>query len=78
MTDPNLNVPVPQPVLNTAKAVAATVTTGLGVLALFISSIGDGSISWDEGGKLLGAVVAAAATVGAVWRTENKPKQERR
>lgn len=72
MTGPN--VPVPDPVQSAAKAVAATVTTVSGVVALFVASIADGSISWDEGGKLLGAIAVAGATIYGVWKTENKPQ----
>lgn len=68
------NVPVPEPVVTAAKAVAATATTGIGVLALFVSQVADGTYTWDEGGTLIGAVVAAAATIGAVWKTRNKVK----
>lgn len=72
MTGPNL--PVPPPVQSAAKAIAATLTTASGVVALFVTSVADGSITWDEGGKLLGALAVAAAAVYSVWRTENKPK----
>lgn len=73
-TPPELQVPVPDQVVTGAKAVAATVTSFLGVLTLFLTAVGDGSVSWAEGGTLLTAVLTAVATVGAVWRTENKPK----
>lgn len=75
MSQPNLNLPVPEPVQTAAKAVAATITTASGVLALAVTSIADGSISWDEGGKLLGALTVAAATVATVWRTRNTPQR---
>lgn len=72
MTGPNF--PVPEPVQKATKAIAATVTTVSGVVALAVTSIADGSISWDEGGKLLGALAVAAATIYGVWKVENKPK----
>lgn len=74
MSGPNLNVPVPEPVQTATKAVAATVTTITGVIALAVTSIADGSLSWDEGGKLLGALAVAGATIYGVWRTRNKDK----
>lgn len=70
MTGPNL--PVPEPVQSAAKAVAATITTLAGVVALAVTDIADGSISWDEGGKLLGAIAVALATIYGVWKTKNK------
>jgi hypothetical protein len=72
MTGPN--IPVPEPVQTATKAIAAAWTTVGGVIALFATSIADGSISWDEGGKLLGAAVFAAGTVFAVYTTRNKEK----
>jgi len=72
MTGPN--IPVPEPVQKATKAIAATVTTVSGVVALAVTSIADGSISWDEGGKLLGALAVAAATIYGVWKVENKTK----
>lgn len=78
MPDPSQNVTltyqVPEPARTATKAVAATVTTAAGVLALAVTSIVDGQLSWDEGGSLIGAVITAAATIGAVWRVRNKPK----
>lgn len=72
MTGPNL--PVPEPVQTASKAISAAWVTAGGVIALFVTSVADGSISWDEGGKLIGAVVVAATAIGAVWRTRNKPR----
>lgn len=72
MTGPSL--PAPPPVQSAAKAVAASLTTLSGWVALLVTSVADGSISWDESGKLIGAAVAAVATIYAVWRTPNKPK----
>ena len=71
---PELEVPVPEEVRTAAKSVAATLTSLAGVVALFITAVGDGSVSWAEGGTLLTAVLTAVATVGAVWRTKNKVK----
>lgn len=68
------SVPVPQGVYTAAKAVAATVTTGLGVLGLFVADIADGSLDWNEAGTLIGAGITAVATIGAVWRTTNNRK----
>lgn len=72
MTGPSVNVP--EQVTRASKAVAATITTVSGVVALFVASLADGSVSWDEAGKLIAAAGVAGATVLAVWRTENKPK----
>lgn len=72
MTGPNF--PVPEPVQTISKALSAAWVTAGGVIALFVTSVADGSISWDEGGKLIGAVTVAAATIGAVWKTRNKDK----
>jgi hypothetical protein len=77
MTVPNemdLSVPVPEPVQTAAKAVAATLTSAAGVVALFLTAVGDGSVSWAEGGTLLTAVLTGVATVSAVWAKSNKPK----
>lgn len=73
MSEP-ISVPVPPVVYTTTKAVVATITTGLGVLALFATSIADGNLSWGEGGTLIGAVAAAVATIAGVWRVPNEPK----
>jgi hypothetical protein len=72
--NPDLKVPVPEPVYTAAKAVWAAGTSAAGVLALFITSVADGSISWAEGGTLLTAVLTAVATVGAVFGAKNKRK----
>lgn len=77
MTVPNdleLQVPVPEQAVTAAKSVAATLTSLAGVVAVFLTAVGDGSVSWAEGGTLLTAVLTGVATVAAVWRTENKPK----
>ncbi|HJT02048.1 MAG TPA: hypothetical protein VJ757_00250 [Pseudonocardiaceae bacterium] len=73
MAEINLDpqVPVPGVVYTKAKAFAATVTTALGVVALFVADIADGALSWSEGGTLIGAVATAAATIAAVWRVPN-------
>ena len=72
MTGPS--VPVPAGTYTAAKAVAATVTTGLGVLGLFVADIADGRLDWTEGGMLIGAAATAVATIAAVWGTTNKKK----
>lgn len=69
-----VQVPVPQRAYTAAKALAATATTVAGVVTLFVTDVADGSLSWDEGGTLIGAVVAAVATIYAVWRVPNSPK----
>jgi len=71
MSNP-IQVPIPVVVQKTTKAVAASITTGLGVLALFATDIADGSLTWDEGGTLLAAGAAAVATIAAVWRVPNE------
>lgn len=73
MSDPiQVQVPVPVVVQRATKAITATITTGVGVLALFGEMIADGSLSWSEGGVLIGAVATAVATVTAVWRVPNE------
>lgn len=67
-------VPVPQAVYTATKAIAATITTGLGVLGLFVADIADGSLDWNEGGTLIGAAATAVATIAAVWGATNKKK----
>jgi hypothetical protein len=69
MTAPQVNVPTV--VYTKAKAVVATLTTGLGVVTLFVTQIADGVLTWPEGGALIGAIGTAIATVGAVWRVPN-------
>lgn len=71
---PELEVPVPEVVQTSAKAVAATLTSLAGVVALFLTAVGDGSVSWAEGGTLLTAILTGVATVGAVWGKKNHPK----
>lgn len=72
MTGPN--IPVPEPVRKATKAIAATITTAAGVVALAVTSFADGSVSWDEGGKLIGAIVVAGSTIYGVWKLKNEPK----
>ena len=76
MTDP-VQVPIPEPVTKTTKAIVATLTTTLGILTLFGTSISDGVLTWGEGGSLIGAVATAVATVAAVWRVPNEVKRIR-
>jgi hypothetical protein len=73
MTGPNF--PVPEPVQTATKALNASYILAGSWLALLVTSFADGSVSWDEGGKLIAAAVAAAGAVYATWRTENKPKR---
>lgn len=72
MTGPNL--PVPDPVQTAAKALNASLVLAGGWLALLVTSFADGSVSWDEGGKLIGAALAAGAAIYATWKTQNKNK----
>lgn len=74
MSEPNEGGPsvsVPGKVYTAAKAVSATIVTVGAVVALAVKQVADGHVSWDEAGELIGAALAAAATVGAVWRTDN-------
>lgn len=70
MTDPN--VPVSKNVQSAAKAVAATLASLSGLVALFLTAAGDGSVSAAEGGTLLTAALTAVATVVAVYTKRNK------
>lgn len=73
MTD-SIQIPVPVVVQKATKSVVATITTGLGVLSLFGASIADGSLTWTEGGTLIGAVATAVVTIAGVWRVPNEVK----
>lgn len=77
MSEPTIQVPVSDVVFKATKSVAATITTVLGVLTLFGTSISDGSLSWAEGGTLIGAIATAGATIAAVWRVPNEVKGTR-
>lgn len=72
-----IQVPVTELVYKKTKAVTATITTALSVLTLFGTQIADGSLTWDEGGVLIGAVTGAIATVLAVWRVPNEVDGQR-
>lgn len=72
MTGPNL--PVPAPVQTATKAVNTSLVLAGGWIALLATSIADGSVSWDEGGKLIAAAVTAAGAIYATWKTTNKDK----
>lgn len=72
MTGPN--VPVPEPVQAATKAINASLVLAGGWVALLVTSFADGSVSWDEGGKLIAGAVAAAGAIFATWKTQNKPK----
>jgi len=67
-----IQVPIPEVVQKGTKAVVATITLVVGVVGLFAASISDGSLSWGEGGELLGAVATAITTIAAVWRVPNE------
>lgn len=69
------SVNVPQPVLDATKAVNAAYVLGGAWLALLVTSFVDGSVTWDEGGKLIGAGVAAAGAIMTVFKSTNKPKK---
>lgn len=71
MSNP-VQIQVPVVIQKTTKAVVSSITTGVGVLGLFATSISDGSLSWDEGGVLIGAVATAVATIASVWRVPNE------
>ena len=73
MTGPNL--PVSESVQTAAKAVNASFVLAGGWIALLVTSFVDGSVSWDEGGKLIAAAAAAGGAIYATWKTENKPKR---
>lgn len=70
----NVKVDVPEPVMSSAKAVAAAVPTVAGLVALFVSQVADGSMSGAEGWTFAGAVVTAVTTIVAVFQTRNKVK----
>lgn len=71
MSDP-ISVPVPEVVQRGTKAVVATITLTAGVLGLFATAIADGSLSWTEGGTLIGALATAITTIAGVWRVPNE------
>lgn len=77
MSEPTIQVPVSEVVYKATKSIVATITTALGVLALVAVSISDGSLTWEEGGKLIGAIATAGATIAAVWRVPNEIKGTR-
>jgi len=72
--DPNINVPVPDPVYTVTKAVNTSLVLAGGWVALVVKSMADGSISWAEGYELIGAAVVAGGSVLATWKTRNKRK----
>lgn len=72
MTGPNF--PVPVPVQTAAKAINTSLVLAGGWVALLVTSFADGSVSWDEGGKLIGAAAAAVGAIYATWKTQNKDK----
>lgn len=74
MAQADFNVPVSGRVYKTTKAIAATVTTVGGVVALFITAMADGSIGSAEWGTIGTGILTAGATIAAVWGVENRPK----
>lgn len=72
MTGPNF--PVPEPIQTATKALNTSLVLAGGWLALLVTSFADGSVSWDEAGKLIGAAVVAGGSILATWKTQNKPK----
>jgi hypothetical protein len=69
---PDVEVPVSGGAYTSAKAVVATLTSAAGLVALFVTSVGDGSVSGAEWGTLLTAALTAVATIGGVWKTRNE------
>lgn len=72
MTNPNVNVPIPEPAQTATKAINTSLVLAGGWLTLAIKSMADGSISWAEGYELIGAAVVAAGSIYATWKTRNK------
>lgn len=75
MSEPALNVSVPEPVYTATKAVNTSLVLAAGWLALVGKSIADGSISWADGYEIIGAAIVAGGSIYATWRTRNKPKR---
>lgn len=74
MTNPNINVPVTEPVYTATKAIYTSWVLAGGWVALVVKSMADGSISWAEGYEIIGAAVVAGGSVLATWKTRNKRK----
>lgn len=74
MTDPNVNVPVSDPVVTATKALNTSLVLAGGWVTLVVKSMADGSISWAEGYELIGSAVVAGGAIYATWRSRNKPK----
>jgi hypothetical protein len=74
MTNPNINVPVPEPAQTATKAIYTSLVLAVGWVALVVKSFADGSLSWAEGQELIGAAAVAGGSVFATWKTRNKPK----
>lgn len=72
MTGPNF--PVPPPVQTATKALNTSLVLAGGWIALLVTSFADGSVSWDEGGKLIAGAVTAVGAIYATWKTQNKDK----
>lgn len=76
MSEPMFNpeVPVSRTVYTAAKAVRAALVVAAVPVALFISAVADGNLSWDEVGEVIGTLLAVPAAYVTVYQTENKPK----
>jgi hypothetical protein len=72
-----IQVPVPEPVYKTTKAVWATVTTVAGLLALIIKCIADGGVGSGEIGELIIGAATAVAAISTVWGFSNEVKRTR-
>jgi hypothetical protein len=74
MSQPNVNIPVPEPVQTATKAINTSIVLTGGWLALVIKSWADGSISWAEGYEIIGAAVVALGSIYATWKSRNKTR----
>ncbi len=71
---PPFSTRISEPIQTATKAVAATITSVGGLVALFVTAVADGSVSGAEWGTLLTAGLTAVATVAGVWSARNKAK----
>lgn len=67
-------VEVPEKVKDASKAVNAALVSLGGLTGLLVTLLADGVLSGADVGSLATAVLAAATTVLAVFRTSNKDK----
>lgn len=67
-------VEVPEKVKDASKAVNAALVSLGGLTGLLVTLLADGVLSGADVGSLATAVLAAATTVLAVFRTSNKVK----